>query len=96
MPITLSLVSRSFKKRADKIKIMIGVSVVMIPLLIGVESSSPLKNISILMHIPKRAATKRRLKSFLETCSFGKKGLTIQNKMDAPKTRNIIKPKAPI
>ena len=68
----------------------------MTPLFIGVDNSKPLKNISILMHIPKRAAIKRRLKSFLETRSFGKKGLTIQNKMDAPKTRNIINPKAPI
>ena len=38
IPKTLNLVSFSLRKRADKIKIMIGVKVTITPLFIGVES----------------------------------------------------------
>ena len=45
----------SFKKIEDNIRIIIGIRVAIIPLFIGVESSKHLKNINILMQIPKKA-----------------------------------------
>ena len=53
-------VRRSLRKKADKMRMMMGVKVTITPLLIGVESCKPLKNMSILMHIPKKAAKKIR------------------------------------
>ena len=48
-------VSFSLRKKADNTKMMMGVRVTITPLLIGVESCNPLKNMSMLMHIPKKA-----------------------------------------
>ena len=55
IPEILGKFKLSFKKIADKIRIIIGVRVTITPLFIGVESSKPLKNINMLIHMPKKA-----------------------------------------
>ena len=86
----------SFKNRYDKINTMTGESVIMTPLLIGVESSSPLKKANIFTQTPKIAAKNMIIKSFLSTFSLGVKKLIIQKSAVAPNSLNIIKPNDPI
>ena len=57
---------------------MTGESVIITPLLIGVESSSPLKKANIFIHIPRIAAKSMVIKSFLSTVSFGVNKLIVQ------------------
>ena len=61
--------------------------------LIGVVSSSPFKNRSILMTTPKIAAIKNLKKSLFSIFSCGKKKLQAQNNTVAPATRKITRAK---
>ena len=68
----------------------------MTPLLIGVESSSPLKKANMFIQTPKIAAKNMVIKSFLSTFSLGVKRLIVQKSAVAPNSLNIIKPNDPI
>ena len=68
-----------------------GVVVAISELSIGVESSSPEKNDSMLMQAPKTAAKKMRLKSSRSIVSLGAKMAASQKKTNPPITRIKIK-----
>ena len=75
---------------------MIGVVVTRTALFIGVDKSNPLKNASILIAMPKSEHNITRPQSFRSIFSFGPKKEILQNKMEAPNTLSIIKPKGVI
>lgn len=72
---------------------MIGVVVTRTALFIGVDKSKPLKNASILIAMPKSEHRNIRPQSLGSIFSFGPMKEILQNNMEAPNTRSIIKPK---
>jgi len=69
-----------------------GETVMSTALFMGVERDRPLKNMSILMTIPKMAQLKIRNQSFFSIRSLGAQKLISQNKIAAPETRSRINP----
>lgn len=93
MPKYLISVIFSLIKNADIKNTKIGEIVIIIELLIGVERLNPLKNMSILMTIPKIAHKKIRFQSLKAMRSFGPHKLISQNKIEAPTTLKKMNPK---
>jgi len=75
---------------------MIGVVVTRTALFMGVDKSKPLKNASILIAMPKSEHSITLPQSFHSILSLGPKKEILQNKMVAPNTLSIIKPKGVI
>lgn len=93
IPKLLIHVIRSFIKIADRINTKIGVMVAITELLMGVERLNPLKNINILITIPKTAQINNLGQSLDLIFSLGPKKLISQNNAAAPLTRSMINPK---
>ena len=68
----------------------------MIPLLIGVDNSRPLKKASIFIHIPNIEARSIFKKSLFSIFSLGVNRLIVQKIKVAPSNRNMINPDDPI
>ena len=92
MPMDFIQVMGSFKNTAVKTNNNTGVKVITTELLMGVESSNPLKNMFMFSTIPKKAQANILQKSFLSNFSVGYSKLMSQKSKAAPLTRKRIKP----
>ena len=92
-PTILGSNSRSFMRIAENTNTNMGVMVMSTALLMGVESSIPLKKQSMFITIPKSAQSSIFGKSARSIFCCGIKRLTSQNKLAAPKRRTCTKPK---
>ena len=92
-PMVLFLVIGSLSSKADKISVQIGVIVTRTALLIGVESSRPLKKESIFMLAPNKLARAIFGQSARSIFSDFLKRDNPQNSKKAPTTRMKINPK---
>ena len=80
----------------ESINTKTGESVIITPLFIGVDSSSPLKKANILVHMPNMEAKTILTKSLDSIFSLGVNRLINQNIDVAPNNLNIINPEDPI
>ena len=78
---------------ADKISVQIGVIETSTALLIGVESSSPLKKANMFIDMPKTVAKSNLGQSFFSIFSLGRNRETPQKSTAAPAVRRKINPK---
>ena len=96
IPVVLEKLSFFLNKKKDKITTKIGVIIINIELLIGVEKSSPVMKAAMLKPIPKRPHFRIVNLSFFSIFLLFLNKLIIQNKIVAPSTLNNTRPREPI